>query len=65
MSATLLLKTGNSVQGPLYKTNKIISYSVKNSRRKEIRKANKLPEIPISSVAQATEYVSYLSLLVK
>jgi len=65
MLATLLLTTDDSVQGSLYKTNKIISYSVKNSKRKEIRQANKLPEIPISSVAQATEYVYYLSLLVE
>jgi len=59
MPATLLLTTDDNVEGSLYKTNKIISYSVKNSRRKEIRKANKLPEIPISSVAQATESVYY------
>jgi len=65
MPAILLLTTDDSEQGSLYKTNKIISHSVKNSTRKEIRKENKLPEIPISSVAQATEYGYYLSLLVE
>jgi hypothetical protein len=60
--ATLLLTTDDNVDGYLYKTNKIISYSVKNCRRKEIRKANKLPDIPVSSVAQASEYVYHLSL---
>jgi hypothetical protein len=38
------------------------SYSVKNSRRIEIKLANKLPDIPISSGAQASEYVHHLSL---